>query len=628
MNKIITTLMLAFSFLLGHIGQAQNSDNFTQDEVNQLLAIRAELFGGSRLQAALEGSSINGSLPPIFAYNLADRALLVWELDESMTGAFADAIGLPVWMQLAKVKPITENLVQNRFVSRFERFLMRMGISNSSPEKKYYIVVDLANTERYVTGTKVEWKTFVTVGDDPTPRLVRFDSQSSTPGTDFIELFTPPFGLVQLNRDNDVVSGLVTNGQYSLDLSIPLRKSRYRNRLLTRRFIRFSEEFLTASERVYTPMGASARYYYDGSSVSTSMIAVDTKSAVVNNSFPWAQYTTKLSAVVVPEKSQEYLVQPITLPVTSDDESQLFLALTGQVLSQEVPPEQVFAQLGAAAESPSYPALFYGLLDVYQALNIFTGVELPKLTFSLKREPMAVFINFEIPARKARAFAEEYLPEGFRLAKMKFYPEQRRSVYAVTLNVYDAVGQNVNGFRAEWSTYVINPNEKNPQPRFSIIEAQTSQFGLDPLGSLEAIRDGRYDPNDLFSLIEGPAELFEFSLTPEDGMNIRIIDIAEEIDVNIQVAYPEEEEILHTRPMKKWMEANDYVYWGEAADILKYDSNVMFADLIVFDVTSEDLVMDNVFSEYVNPKPLPIILWNGVQDISLEPWGNLQDLVE
>ena len=79
--------------------------------------------------------------------------------------------------------------------------------------------------------------------------------------------------------------------------------------------------------------------------------------------------------------------------------------------------------------------------------------------------------------------------------------------------------------------------------------------------------------------------------------------------------------------MKRWMEANDFVYWGEAADILKYDSNVMYADMIVFKPGRGSVIKDNVFSGYVNPRPLPIILWDGIQDIALEPWGNVQDIV-
>ena len=84
--------------------------------------------------------------------------------------------------------------------------------------------------------------------------------------------------------------------------------------------------------------------------------------------------------------------------------------------------------------------------------------------------------------------------------------------------------------------------------------------------------------------------------------------------------------ILVTAPTTDWMEANDFVYWGEVGDILKYDSNVMFAELLVFKTRSSDYIRDTAFDGFVKSEPLPIIIWNGPQKIALEPWGNLQDI--
>ena len=206
-------------------------------------------------------------------------------------------------------------------------------------------------------------------------------------------------------------------------------------------------------------------------------------------------------------------------------------------------------------------------------------------------------------------------------------PEQQEEVYAVSLNVYEAVGQNVSGYRAEWSTYVINPNEENPKPRFSVIEAQTTSMGFDPVIALELFDPAQFDPNNLVALMEGPADVFEYALDEENGLGISILDIAEEIAVEVSIAYPDEKDILHTRPLQSWMEANDFVYWGEVADRIKYDSNVMFAKLIVFEAGPDDTITDTAFSAYVDPEPLPIIFWNGGQDIALEPWGNVQDII-
>lgn len=613
MNKL-SQLPLLLLMSLTTAGPAAAFGELTEDDLAALLQVRPALFGGSEIQAALEQSTINGEQPPLFGYDTADRAILSWTIEDHVAESFALAIGLPPWMSLAKVSPITGKQLPSG---------KGKGHQRAQPES-YRMLVDIANTERTVQGTLVEWKTFVTVGADPVPRLLRFDFQNAIPGVDLLDLFAPPFGLVEWSVDGRRASGNVTDGARTLNIEIPL--DRRHGKPGPDKHQRFTEEFLTAGEQVFSPMGSRSRYYYDGSSVSAEITSVDPRSCSVINTFPWAAFAGPLDSVNVVSGKTEHLVQPIGLPVKPGSfEAGLFAQLSGMILGG-ADEDDVFALLGQAGGSDKFPTLYYGMLHLYQALRIFAGQELPKLQFSLKRSPMAVFINFEIPPQNVRAFEEAFLPDHFELAKIRFYPEQKKAIHAVTLNVYEAVGQSVSGYRAEWSTYVLNPNEENPQPRFSIIEAQTTSFGLDPLGALDAINSGRFDPNDLFTLLEGPADVFEYSLDEDDGLNITIRDFAEELEVDVSMAYPEEADILHTRPLKRWMEANDLVYWGEAADVLKYDSNVMFAELIVFPAGPEDLISDNAFSEYVDPEPLPIILWNGVQDIALEPWGNLQDI--
>jgi hypothetical protein len=501
--------------------------------------------------------------------------------------------------------------------------------------KDYFILVDIANTERYVQGAKVEWKTFVAVGADPTPRILRFDSQTANPGVDLLDISAPPFGTVEWRVEDNTASGIVTNGEYLLEISIPFHQtiwfeSWYDPMKKKPRFkwdYGFTEEFLTAGEHVYSVTGSNSRFYYDGSMVDAKLIDAKEDDIFIVNTFPWAAFMGNLESVAMPLKKTKHLVQPIGPPVAPDSyESGLFAQLVGMVLAG-TDPEAVFSILlndPTVLQSGTLPTLYYAVLDLYQGLEIYVGEELPKMVFSLKKNPMAVFINFEIPVKNIWAFKNAFLPDHFYPAKIKFYPEQEKAVYAVSLNVYEAVGQSVSGYRAEWSTYVINPREENPKPRFSVIEAQTTSFGFDPQTALE-----RFDPDDpqnLEALLEPPADVFEYSLDEIGGLNISILDIEEDIRVNMSVAYPAEEDILFTHPLQSWMEANDFVYWGETADILKYDGNVMFADLIVFEAGPNDIVEDSAFAGYVDPEPLPIILWNGVQDIALEPWGNLQDI--
>lgn len=631
-RKLFGMLVCAL-FALPLVGNSSTLYNFSEDDVNALLQVRPALFGGSEIQAALQQSTIDGSQPPIFGYDLKDRAILSWKLKDSDASAFATSVGLPPWMALAQVSPITES--QSKWGKQ------RGG------GKGHYVVVDIANADRFVQGTIVEWKTFVTIGADPTPRLVRFDSQRAVAGIDFLDAFSAPFGLVEWGVDDAGAAGVVTDGQSLLDIKISVEdetprrwrgygddddddeddEGDYRRwffRALDKQ--QFTEEFLTAGERIFSPIGAQARYYYDGSSVSAEFYSVDLRKVKVTNTFPWAQFLGQLESVSLLKGETRHLVQPIGPAVEADSfEAGLFGQLTGMILGGAAQ-EDVFAVLQQAAGSDKFLTLYFGVFHIYQALQIFSGQELPKMVFSLKKSPKTVFINFEIPRSKVRAFKKAFLPDHFELAKIRFYPEQKRPVYAVSLNIYDAVGQSVSGYRAEWSTYVINPEEENPKPRFSVIEAQTTSFGLDPLHALEVIQSGQYDPTNLFSILEGPADVFEFAMDEENGLQVTLRDFAEDIKVDVSVDYPDEDKILRTKPLKSWMEANDFVYWGEAADILKYDNNVMFADLIVFKADSADLIKDTTFKDYVKPKPLPIILWDGIQDIALEPWGNLKDI--
>jgi len=629
MKKIVHIFFYSIIVIFSAASSGIAYDAFTEEDVNTLLSIRPLIFGGSKIQAALEQGTINGDQPPIFGYDAADRAIISWKIKEGKADSFAHAIKLPDRMSLVKVSPITQS--------------HRPWKAATSPSthrcKNYYIMVDIANTERFVQGTKVEWKTFVTVDEDPVPRILRFDSQNANPGVDLLDVFAEPFGHVLWRIEDGFASGLITNGKHILNISIPLKyryvfdlthgfsQCKYKKRLRVNRHEGFTEEFLRAAEHVYSPTGSHSRYYYDGSSVSAGIVSIKRHGVTIMNTFPWAAFIGELDSVAITAEKTKHLVQPIGIPVDQgSDESALFAQLSGMILG-EVQQETVFQVLDQSNASENFPTLFYGVLDLYQALQIYAGKELPKMVFSLKKNPMAVFINFEIPRKNISSFKEAFLPDHFKLAKMRFYPEQKKAVYALSLNVYEALGQNISGYRAEWSTYVINPDEENPRPRFSVIEAQTSSTGFDPLIALELFDPAQFDPGNLTALMEEPADVFEYLANDQDGIDISILDIAEDIEVDVSVAYPDEKDILHTRPLKRWMEANDFAYWGEAADLLKYDSNVMFAKLIVFKAGTEDIIKDTAFSGYVDPEPLPIILWNGVQDIALEPWGNVQDII-
>ncbi|GAA5217121.1 hypothetical protein ACFSJ3_14400 [Corallincola platygyrae] len=623
-----------------------NAHALTSDEKLILTQIRNNIFGGSRLAAAFSQSTISGLEPPVFPYEVENRGLLVWKVDPQQAAGFAFNIGLTPPFALAKSRPLTV-LGSQTLNAKLERYLRDKGLDwlvNAWYPEHYYVIADIGETSRAEQGTKIELKTFVSVPGLQQPQLYRFASYKAIPGTDLLTLFSAVPTPVSSTVDDGMWQGYLLAQEGSLNWSVPIKQRRSGEPKQIKK-LRFSEAFLDAGERLFGPQGSAARVYYDGSSVSGGFYALKSRRLNVEHDFAWSQFLLPGTKALLTATKSEFMMQPTTAPVqvtqggpgicaaafASANASQLFSNLIGCVLQGE-PPESVFNTLFGVAQTqpqvlppPQLPTLYFAVQDLYQGLQIYAGLEKPKLFFSLFEDPMAIFINFEIPHHKVKAFEAAFLPDHFKLAKIRFYPEQKRSVYAVSLNVYQSAGQNLNGFRAEWSTYVINPDEEEPKPRFSVLEAQTNAGGFDPLIALERYIPGMdlTDPNQLGLLIEPPSDAFDYVVDETDGILIEVLDIDEQITVDVSIAYPSEDRILRTAPMTEWMEANDFVYWGEVADILKYDSNVMFAELLVFDALPSDVIEDSTFAGYVDPNPLPIIFWNGVQDIALEPWGNL-----
>ena len=633
----IVVILTSFTILLSSFGVRA----ITSEEKKILTDIRNNIFGGARLAAAFEQATISGAEPPVFPLEVEDRGLLVWRIPEEQAASFASAIGLTPPFTLSKISPLTVKGSQT-YAAKFRQILeankLDRFIDYLYPEH-FYVIADIGNTQRAETGAKLEFKTFVQLPGDTTPRLYRFASYKAIPGVELLELSSNVPAALGITSDSSSWSGSLSTAEGSLSWTVPLRN---KTGWKTKKGLRFSEAFLDAGETVLGPLGASANYYYDGSSVSGGFLAVKSRKIQVENTFNWSQYLSSDVDALVLDTLTEYLVQPNTSPVMvttggpgacgvpAATSSQLFSNLVACALGG-VDPETVFGLLFANAGTlppQELPTLYYGLLDLYQGLAIFQGAERPKLFFSLLEDPQTIFINFEIPRWKVKAFEKEFLPDDFKLAKIRFYPEQRKPVYALSLNVYQSSGQNISGFRAEWSTYVINANEADPKPRFSVLEAQTNIGGFDAVGALERYTPGLdlTSPEGLQQLIEPPSDVFTYTANSTDGIQLEVRDYEEQIEVDVSIAYPSPSEIITTAPTTDWMEANDFVYWGEVGDILKYDSNVMFAELLVFDSQESDVIRDTAFEGYVKAKPLPIIIWNGPQKIALEPWGNLESI--
>ncbi|MFA0468428.1 hypothetical protein AB4549_12765 [Vibrio breoganii] len=636
MSKIV---IISFITLLVSL-LPQSALAITALEKEQLITIRNQIFGGSAINAALTQTTISGETPPVFPYHLHNRVLMAWKIKPSDIDLFSSQINLPQYLSMSKASPLTES----KFHRRFSAWMSKQGLSSFSffsHKQQYYLLADIAHTAGAEQGLKVEWKTFVTSPFSKETQLYRFASFKQIPGNDLLELANLSHSYISLDKSKRLIeTRLVSGSGEEFSANIPLSNSS-RNKTL-------SQSYLSAAEKVFGSLGTQTRYYYDGSSVSARLHKVNLNKVTVSSSLPWFKFAHTLTDVIVPKHDMSFLAQPVTLAVKTPDPSfgpvpcsypvepaslselyacWAFAALGAPEFSiPPADPADIFNQMFTQTQSEYQPTLYYALQDLYQGLSTFAGQAKPTLFFELQTDPKTIFINFEIRADKVKAFKKAFLPPHFKLAKIRFYPEQRKAVYAVSLNLYLSRGANLNGIRAEWSTYVINPLEANPKPRFSVLEAKTNIGGLDPSYTLKLLRSNEPPAlDDITAFIEEPNTSFNYQFDKQNGIRASLED-GDEMKLTIDIAYPKKSKQLHTKPLTAWMEANDYVYWGEVAEILKYDRQVMFADLMVFEATDKDVIHDTTFAEYVKPKPLPIVIWLGGQSIALQPWGNLESI--
>ena len=263
-SKFMTLCTLVCTHLL----PALPAHSLTLEEKTVLQQIRNQIFGGSRLTAAIEQTTISGLEPPVFSYQVNDRVLLIWKIKPDKISEFSAMIGLQPPFTLAKSLPLAEKYKQARFIewlsvwdenlsSYFSRFL---------PKQHFYVIADIGNTSGAEQGSKIEFKTFISVAGSK-PYLYRFASYKAIPGNDLVEVSNNTPSNLTWTSDEIELYGALYAGDYQLQVSIPYRLNR---RGVVKRFSdkQFSRAYLDAAQRVLAPNGAQSRYYYDGSSVS------------------------------------------------------------------------------------------------------------------------------------------------------------------------------------------------------------------------------------------------------------------------------------------------------------------------------------------------------------------------
>jgi hypothetical protein len=584
----------------------------TPEEAAALVSARSQVFGGMQLRDTVPGyvlsgnpqetsvGAVNGSVQPIFELNADDQIIINWNVTDSMAATFAAAIHLPPWMQLAKVATLEDE------------------------DLSFAITLHVFKSSGLSTGNKAEWKTYVTVGEDPTPRVLVFDKQSSEAGIDPIEVVSIPTGPVDWSISGGVATGLIVDQGNYLSVTVPQIN-------MQRRAVDI--EVLNAADTTYSLAGPPVKLYYNSSVARGKVDATDTSCAQINGNIPWLDFTHEVTSILFPPNGQ-MLAQPLAslyLPVAEEVEvayGSFVVSILGsfQPGSPYPPmtPEQGFPML--MEQFGAHPTLIFALMSFYDALGVMQG-KVPLLSFKTAVNPKPLFVNYKISNKKVKAFEAAFLPAGFKLSKIKLVKEQKKPEYALSLNIYKLEGNSpeTSGYRAEWSTYVKKDGDSNP--RFLILKAYSTAPGLDPVYA-----SAHYDPSHFMSIFSPPAVV---EYTSDNGaLAVTVGTLNAECMMDPSSCFMEEllayamiqipADAIPASPTKAWMAANDFMFWGNGvADLGFFDSTVNDAELLVFTPTESDVLIDSNFSEFVDAKPMSIILFGSGQNFALKAWGNI-----
>ncbi len=241
----------------------------------------------------------------------------------------------------------------------------------------------------------------------------------------------------------------------------------------------------------------------------------------------------------------------------------------------------------------------YSQLAVRSAIMIALGKEHPLVTFTVEDDPPSVYLVFELrPDAPDALKAAAQLPSGMELAPIRCL-EGDDPRYLMALNVYRVSGI-TNGRRAEWSTFIAEPDGT---PRYMVLEPRSSSRSMDPVGLFtQASRVDHARVGDQIEMTIG-----------RDGEAFRA-------SIDVSRAEPAVND-------RAWVTANDRIYWGNGiCDRTFYDAGLAAAAMTV--VPPEDATIDDQTSwaTFVEPVPVAITLFNDAIEFVVSPWENVGDL--
>jgi hypothetical protein len=241
----------------------------------------------------------------------------------------------------------------------------------------------------------------------------------------------------------------------------------------------------------------------------------------------------------------------------------------------------------------------YAQLALRSAVMIARGREQPLVTFTVEEDPPSVYLVFELRAEVVDGVIDRLgLPPGMAPAAVRCLADDEPR-YLLVLNVYRVSGI-TNGRRAEWSTFVAEPDGT---PRYMVIDARSSSRSMDPVDLFtKASRvDHERQGDQIAMTIGGKGAVFRATIDLDGATPA--------------VNAPE------------WVTANDRIYWGNGVcDRTFYDAGLAAPALLAVPPANTEIDDASPWAELVEPDPVAVLMFTEAIEFVVSPGENVDAL--
>lgn len=245
----------------------------------------------------------------------------------------------------------------------------------------------------------------------------------------------------------------------------------------------------------------------------------------------------------------------------------------------------------------------YSTLTDQSVPDIRMGTQQPFLPFAVLQDPPSLFVNYEIAPERIDDLVD-YLdfPPGFALTPIAIL-EGEAPRYYLSLNIYAVSGLRglLSGNRAEWSVYVT---KNGGRASYMVVDARASELTLDSVNGFQRgteVRHGRTD--------DGIASF----VASDDGRSFQ----SRVTSAGLASAAPVYTEVA-------WVSANDRIYWRNGVcDRTYYDGDFVDTPVLSIDPAEIHVADDTVWSRFVHPTPVSVLVYQTGFELVISPWYNL-----